>query len=163
MSSTFTVRRGGAVGRRAPCGVTRLYDAAVQPTRASMTYATALNRNELFSSPGLQRDVPKVLDPEEEVLLVLPGVAGRFPNVMIATVRQLLVAKVTGGIKGSKISREVRADQVTGIAYRPGLFSRVKVRVGVGRDLAMMPNREADAERFAQSFDQLLRTGHLPD
>ena len=140
-----------------------LYDGAMATSRASMSYATALNRNELFSSPGLRRDVPKALDPQEEVLLALPGVAGDYPDVMIATVRRLLVAKVTGGFTGVKVKKEARADQITGIAYRPGIFSRVKIQVEGARDIAMMPNRKADAERFAQAFEHLLRTGHLPD
>lgn len=46
-------------------------------TRAAVTYAQALNRNTLFESPGLRRDIPRLLHPEEEVLLVLPGVADR--------------------------------------------------------------------------------------
>ncbi|MDN5685757.1 MAG: hypothetical protein L0G94_03605 [Brachybacterium sp.] len=132
-------------------------------SRASMSYATALNRNELFSSPGLRRDVPKALDPQEEVLLAVPGVAGDYPDVMIATVRRLMVAKVTGGLTGVKIKKEAHADQITGITYRPGIFSRVKIQVQGARDIAMMPNRKADAERFAQAFEHLLRTGHLPD
>lgn len=133
------------------------------PTRAAMSYGSALTRNELFTSPGLQRDVPKILDSEEEVLLALPGVAGRFPDVMIAPVRRLLVAKVTGGIKGVKLGREVFANQITGVSYRPGLFTRVKIHVHGARDIAMIPNRRVDAERFVHSFDCLLRTGRLPD
>ncbi|QNN81958.1 hypothetical protein H3H54_11870 [Brachybacterium sp. Z12] len=65
-------------------------------SRAAMTYATALNRNELFESPGLRRDIPSLLHPEEEVLLVLPGVAGDFPDVMIATASRFLLASVAG-------------------------------------------------------------------
>src|SRR5699024_9123215 len=120
-------------------------------------------RNELFASMGLQRDVPKVLDPEEEVLLVLPGVAGDFPLVTIATRQRVLMAKVTGGFKGAKIKREAAATRVRAISYGARLFSRMKIRVDDGRDIAMMPHRSADAERFVESFEHLLRTGRLPD
>ncbi len=127
-----------------------------------MSYGTALSLNELFSSPGLRRDVPKILDDAEEVLLALPGVAGRYPLVMIATVRRLLVAKVTGGPKGVRVKREASARSITGISYTPGLFTRVKVHSSETRDIKMMPNRKVDAERFTADFDILLRTGHLP-
>jgi hypothetical protein len=131
-------------------------------SRAAMTYATALNRNELFESPGLRRDIPALLHLEEEVLLVLPGVAGDFPDVMIATAARFLLASVAGPLKKSKIKREVPAAQVTGVAYRPGLLSRMRVTPAGGRDITMVPNRRADAERFAHEFDHLIRTGTLP-
>lgn len=131
-------------------------------TTASLSYATALVRNELFASPGLQRDVPKVLDPEEQVLLALPGVAGDFPDVLVVTAQRMLVVKVPGGFKGATAKREVPAAAVTGVAYRPGAFSRVKFTVQGARDLAFMPHRKADAERFAGEFEHLLRTGSLP-
>ncbi|MGP9612681.1 hypothetical protein ACT3TE_05440 [Brachybacterium sp. AOP42-B2-9] len=131
-------------------------------SRASMTYATALNRNELFESPGLRRDVPSLMTPEEEVLLVLPGVAGDFPNVLIATASRVMLAAVAGPLKRAKIKQEVLAAEVTGVAYRPGLFARVKVAAASGRELKMVPHRRADAERFTREFDHLLRTGSLP-
>ncbi|MGP9538887.1 hypothetical protein ACT3SP_12805 [Brachybacterium sp. AOP43-C2-M15] len=131
-------------------------------TRAAMTYATALNRNELFNSPGLRRDIPSLLHPEEEVLLVLPGVAGDFPDVMIATGARFLLAAVAGPLKKAKIKREVPAADVTGVRYRPGLFSKVRVAPASGREITMVPNRKVDAERFAQEFDHLIRTGSLP-
>lgn len=130
-------------------------------SRAAMSYATALNRNELFESPGLRRDIPALLHPEEEVLLVLPGVAGDFPDVMIATAARFLLASVAGPMKKAKIKREVPAAEVTGVQYRPGVFSRLKVTTS-GRHLKMMPHRKADAERFAREFEHLLRTGTLP-
>lgn len=130
---------------------------------ASGTYATALSRNELFASMGLRHDVPKVLSPEEEVLLALPGVAGDFPLVTIATRRRVLTAKVTGGFKGAKVARQAPAPRVRAISYGGRLFSRVKVQVDGGRDIAMIPHRTADAHRFVASFEHLLRTGRLPD
>ena len=132
-------------------------------TRAAMTYATALNRNELFESPGLRRDIPSLLHPEEEVLLVLPGVAGDFPDVMIATAQRFLLAAVAGPLKKAKIKHEVPAAEVADVQYRPGLFSRMRVATSGGREIKMVPNRKADAERFAREFDHLLRTGSLPD
>ncbi|MCW4458741.1 hypothetical protein [Microbacterium sp. MPKO10] len=132
------------------------------PTPAAMSYGTALSRNELFSSPGLQRDVPRILDSEEEVLLALPGVAGRYPLVMIATAQRLLVAQVTGGVKGVRLKKEASARSITGISYRPGLFTRVRVHSSETHDIRMVPNRKVDAERFTREFDSLLRTGHLP-
>ena len=79
-----------------------------------MTYATALNRNELFESPGLRRDIPSLLDPEEEVLLVLPGVAGDFPDVMIASATRFLLASVAGPLKRS--ARSVHGRHCAGLA-----------------------------------------------
>ena len=131
-------------------------------TRAAMTYATALNRNELFESPGLRRDIPSLLHPEEEVLLVLPGVAGDFPDVMIATAQRFLLAAVAGPLKKAKIKHEVPAAEVADVQYRPGLFSRMKVATASGREIKMVPHRKVDAERFAREFDQLIRTGSLP-
>lgn len=129
-----------------------------------MSYSIALNRNELYASYGLRSDVPKVLDPEEEVLLVLPGVAGQFPSVLIVTRHRALEAKVTAGWStGAKIGREAPAAQVRSVAYSGWLFARVKLEVEGGRDLAVVPHRRADAERFVASFEHLLRTGRLPD
>ena len=127
-----------------------------------MTYATALNRNELFESPGLRRDIPDLLHPDENVLLVLPGVAGDFPNVLIATSSRVMLAAVAGPIKRAKVKREIPAAAVAGVNYRPGIFSRVHVQSNSGRDIRMLPNRKADATRFAGEFEHLLRTGSLP-
>lgn len=131
-------------------------------TRAAVTYAQALNRNTLFESPGLRRDIPRLLHPEEEVLLVLPGVAGDFPNVLIVTATRLLLASVAGPLKKAKIKRAVRSSDVVGVRYRPGAFTRVRVARASGRDIAMMPHRKADAERFAHELEHLIRTGSLP-
>ncbi|AXK45720.1 hypothetical protein DXU92_00680 [Brachybacterium saurashtrense] len=127
-----------------------------------MTYATALNRNELFESPGLRRDIPALLDEHEEVLLVLPGVAGTFPDVMIATAHRFLLASVAGPMKKAKVKKEVPAAEVSGVEYRPGLLSRAKVRTGSQGTIAMVPHRKADAERFAREFTHLIHTGTLP-
>lgn len=132
-------------------------------SRAEMTYSTALNRNELFASPGLRRDIPRVLDPAEEVLLALPGVAGDFPDVLIVTNARIVLAKVGGPIARAKVRREAPAASITGVSYRPGVFTRIAVRVADGRDIKMMPNRKADAERFAAEFAHLIRTGRLPE
>jgi hypothetical protein len=48
------------------------------------------------------------------------------------------------------------------VEYRPGLLTRVRVSHAAGRDIAMVPNRRADAERFAREFDHLINTGSLP-
>lgn len=131
-------------------------------SRAAMSYASALNRNELFESPGLRRDIPALLHPDEEVLLVLHGVAGDFPDLMIATSSRFLLAAVAGPIKKAKIKREVRAIDVAGVRYRPGLFTRMRVETTAGKGIKMIPNRKVDAQRFALEFDHLLRTGSLP-
>lgn len=138
------------------------YTRGMSVSRASMTYATALNRNELFESPGLRRDIPALLHPEEEVLLVLPGVAGDFPDVLIVTAARVMLAAVAGPLKKAKIKRELPAGEVTGVTYRSGLFTRMKVVSTSGRELKMVPHRRADAERFAQELEHLLRTGSLP-
>lgn len=135
---------------------------AMSPSRAAMTYASALNRNELFESPGLRRDIPQLLRDDDEVLLVLPGVAGDFPDVVVVTTDRLLLAKVAGPLKRSAIRREVPASQVTAVHYRPGVFSRIRFEVAGERDLRMMPHRKADAERFAGEFSHLIATGRLP-
>lgn len=127
-----------------------------------MTYATALNRSELFESPGLRREIPDLLHPEENVLLVLPGVAGDFPNVLIATSSRVMLAAVAGPLKRANVKREIPATVVAGVQYRPGIFSRVHVQSNTGRDIKMMPHRKADATRFTSEFERLLRTGSLP-
>ncbi|MBP1326166.1 hypothetical protein JOF28_001398 [Leucobacter exalbidus] len=131
-------------------------------TRAAMTYATALNRNELYESPGLRRDIPKVLHPEEEVLLALPGVAGDFPFVMIVTDSRFILARVAGIFKGSKISRQVPLAEVVGVRYRPWLFAMMKVDTASRRAFRMMPQNNADAERFARDLEHLIQFGSLP-
>ncbi|MCS6711167.1 hypothetical protein JSY14_03730 [Brachybacterium sp. EF45031] len=133
----------------------------METTRAQRSYATALNRNELFSSPGLRRDIPALLDPEEEVMLALPGVAGDFPDVLIVTVRRTLLAAVAGPLRRARIKKESPAGEVTGVSYSPGLLSRVAVTTTRGT-WRMLPHRRADAERFTAEFDHLLRTGTLP-
>lgn len=133
-----------------------------QPTRASMTYATALNRNELYASIPLRDEPPTVLHPDEEVLLVLPGVAGDFPDVIVVTAARTLLIKVGGIVKRASIKREAPAAQVIGVSYRRGLLSRVKISVAGGRDLGMTPSTADDAERFVRELDHLIRTGGLP-
>lgn len=130
-------------------------------SRAAMTYATALNRNSLPSNRGLQLDIPTVLDPDEEVLLVLPGVAGDFPDVMIASATRFLLAAVAGPLKRAKVKKQVAASEVTGVEYSPGVLSRVKVVTSSG-SIKMMPHAKADAARFAEEFSHLIRTGRLP-
>lgn len=131
-------------------------------SRAAATYASALNRNKLFESPGLRRDIPGLLGPQEEVLLVLPGVAGEFPNVMIVTATRFLLASVAGPLKKAKIKRQVASSEVTGVRYRPGIFTRVRVSRSSGRDITMLPNRKVDAERFTAELAHLIQTGSLP-
>ncbi|NYF98772.1 hypothetical protein [Janibacter cremeus] len=126
---------------------------------ASTTYSTALARNELYASFALRREVPTLLDPEEEVLLVLPGVAGQFPDVLIVIRQRALLAKVTGWFSRVKIKREAPLGRIRGIAYSGWLFARVKLEVDGGRDLTLVPNRRADAWRFVESFEHLLQTG----
>lgn len=134
----------------------------VHRRRAAVTYARALNRNVLFASPGLRRDIPSVLHPDENVLLALPGVGGDFPDVMIATTTRFLVAAVAGPLRKAKIKREAPSYELTGVRYRPGAFTRVRVARTSGRDITMMPHRKVDAERFAHELDHLIRTGSLP-
>lgn len=131
-------------------------------SRAASSYSAALNRNELFASPGLRRDIPSLLHPDEEVLLVLPGVAGDFPDVMIATVSRFLLATVAGPIRKAKVKRDVPATEIIGVRYRPGAFTRVHVETARGRNVRMMPARKVDAERFSVELDHLARTGRLP-
>lgn len=130
--------------------------------RAAWSYASALNRNELFATPALSHDIPVVLEPDEEVILALPGVAGEFPDVLIVSDRRVVLAKVAGPLKRAKIRQEAPASAVTGISYRPGVFSRVKIHVDGQRDIAMMPHKKKDAERFAREMEELLRTGQRP-
>lgn len=131
-------------------------------SRATSTYAAALNRNQLFANYGLQQDIPKLLHADEEVLLVLPGVAGDFPNVLVAASNRVLLAAVAGPIKRAKVKREVPASAITGVQYRSGVFTRIHVQTSLGRDIRMLPNHHDDAERFAFEFGHLLRTGRLP-
>lgn len=127
-----------------------------------MTYATALNRNELYESYGLRARIPRLLHPDEEVLLVLPGVAGDFPDVMIATATRFLLAAVAGPIKDAKIKREIPASEVASVRYRRGFLTRVRVASTTGREIKMIPAHNHDAERFVAEFDHLLSTGRLP-
>lgn len=138
------------------------YPDGVVPPLSAVSYASALNRNELFATTGLHRDIPSVLSPDEEVLLVLPGVAGDFPNVLVVSVRRVLLAAVAGPVRRAKVTREAPVSRVTGVSYRPGAFRRVRVSLAGSRDLRMSPHRSADAERFRVEFERLLRTGRLP-
>lgn len=130
--------------------------------RSAWSYAAALNRNELYATPGLQIDIPTVLAPDEDVILALPGVAGEFPDVLIVSATRVVLAKVAGPFRGAKIRREAPAASVTGVSYRPGAFTRVRIHVRGKRDIVMMPHRKRDAERFAQEMAELLRTGQRP-
>ncbi|WP_349829581.1 hypothetical protein [Brevibacterium litoralis] len=132
------------------------------PSRSSMTYASALNRNELYASFGLRSDIPTLLEDDEEVLLVCPGIAGNFPHVLIVTRERVVLAKVAGPFRKKKILRQAPAGAITGVEYGGRLFSLMKVRVRGGRDMRMMPHRKADATRFHSEFEHLLRTGRLP-
>lgn len=131
-------------------------------SRAEMTYASALNRNELFASISLRDEGAKVLDPDEEVLLVLPGVAGDYPNVLIVTSTRIVLAKLGGVMRRAVIKREAPAQAITGASFGGGPFSVMKVHVSGGRDLRMMPHRKQDAARFAGELEHLIRTGRTP-
>lgn len=96
------------------------------------------------------------------MLLVLPGVAGDFPNVMIVTATRFLLASVAGPLKKAKIKREATSSDLTGVRYRPGVFTRVRVGRSSSRDITMMPHRKADAERFTDELQHLIQTGSLP-
>lgn len=136
---------------------------SMAPTRARMSYATALNRNELYATPALSRDIPLVLNDDDEVLMALPGVASEFPKVLIVTGDRLIKAKVAGPIKKAAVLREVPASQVTGVSYRPGIFTRIHVDVAGARKITMVPHTKTDAERFTRELTHLLNTGRRPD
>ncbi|MEU3275354.1 PH domain-containing protein [Saccharomonospora sp. NPDC006951] len=135
-----------------------------ESTWAEVTYATALNRNQdLFFNHGMQRDIPRLLlAPDEEVLLVVPGTAGEYPNVMVVTDRRIMLAQVAGPVKRAKLKREIPAQQVASVSYRPGIFTRIAVHPHQGRPLRIMPHRKTNGERFVLAFEHLLRTGNLP-
>lgn len=131
-------------------------------SRAEMSFATALNRNELFASIALRDEPPKALHPDEEVLLVLPGVASDTPKVLIATAQRLLLMHVGGVINRAQVKREVPAAQVAGVEYKPGAFTKIHVDIAGARRISMLPNKRVDAERFAHGMNHLIRTGSLP-
>lgn len=132
-------------------------------TIAAHSFAAALNRNELFASFAMQDVIPqKVLAPDEEVLLVLPGVGSDFPHLMVATNRRFMKVQVGGVIRRHRISRQVPPQSVLGSTYGGGHFQRIRVQVRGQRDIAMLPHRNADARRFHEGLAELLRTGRVP-
>lgn len=138
------------------------YCDAMSASRSALSYSAALNRNELYATPGLHLDIPTVLAPDEEVILALPGVAGEFPFVLIVSETRVLLAKVAGILRSATVKRQAPASTVTGVSYRPGVFTRMHIHVRGKRDIAMLPHRKHDAERFAKEMEELLRTGRRP-
>ena len=47
---------------------------------------------------------------------------------------------------------------VRGVDYKPGIFTKVRVRVGGGRDVTLIPNKKHDAERFRDEMNHVIRT-----
>ncbi len=131
-------------------------------SRSASTCSSALSRNELFATPGLHLDIPIVLEPDEDVFLALPGVAAKFPNVLIVTASRVLLAKVAGPFKRATVRRKAPASSVRGVSYRPALFTRVHIQVQGKRDIKMLPHSSEDAERFTREMEELLRTGRRP-
>lgn len=132
-------------------------------TLAAHSYASALNRNELFASFALRDVIPtKVLAPDEEVLLVLPGVGSDFPNLLVVTIHRCMKVQVGGVVRRHRISRQVPPDAVLGSSYGGRSFQRIRVHVRGQRDIAMLPHRNADGLRFQDELAQLIATGRVP-
>ena len=130
--------------------------------RSLTTYTAALHRNSIYADVGVQRDIPMLLHPDEEVLLVLPGVDTDHADVMIVTERRFLLAEVTGTSTPPVVQRWAPARAVRSAEYRPVLLARVRVRCDGQPDILMMPYEAHDAERFVAELSHLLRTGRLP-
>lgn len=133
-----------------------------ESTLAERTYRRALARNELFSCFALPREGARRLDPNEEVLLALRGVAGDYPDVLVVTVSRVLRIKIVGGFRGSVIKRQAPAHAVRGVDYKPGIFTKVRVRVEGGRDVTLIPNQKHDAERLRDEMNHVIRKGGVP-
>lgn len=132
-------------------------------SRAEMTYAAALNRNELFGTPTIHTVIPqKVLDPDEEVLLVLLGVASDYPDILVVTDRRTMLVQVGGVIRRVNIKREIAPTDVLGATFKGGALHRIRLEVRGQRELKMLPNRKADASRFCEELNQLIATGRRP-
>ena len=131
-------------------------------TLAKRTYCRTLARNEIFSCFPLPREGARRLYPNEEVLLVLSGVAGDYPDVLVVTVSRVLRIKIVGWFRGSVIKRHAPAHAVRGVEYKPSIFTKERVRVEGERDVTLIPNKKHDAERFRDEMNHVIRTGALP-
>lgn len=80
----------------------------------------------------------------------------------MGSVSRSLRIKIVGGFRGSVIKRQAPAHAVRCVDCKPGIFTKVRVRVEGGRDVTLIPNKKHDAERFRDEMNHMIRTGALP-
>ena len=106
-----------------------------------------------------------LLEPDDEVLLALPGVPGDTGQILLVTAKEVVLAQWDAegdAPRKLKRKREAPAADVASVTYRPGLYLKLRVKIRSGRDLAIEPCTAEDGIRFAAALNSLATTGRLP-
>lgn len=107
----------------------------------------------------------QLLDPDEEVLLALPGIPDDKPRIVLVTRDEVILGRwnaVGYAPKDIKRKRAVPTGDVRGASYRPGLYYKVEIDVRSAWDLSIEPCTVEDGIRFAHALQALATTGEVP-
>lgn len=107
----------------------------------------------------------KLLAPEDEVLLALPGIPEEKPKIILVTHQEVVLGRWNAAgrsPKGITRRRAVAARDVRGASYIPGLYYKVEIAVSSARNLSIEPCSFEDGLRFAHALQTLARTGRVP-
>lgn len=106
-----------------------------------------------------------LLNPEDEVLLSLPGIPGDTPEILLVTRQEVILGRWdAAGSAPKDITRKraVPARDVRGASYTPGMYYKVEIAVDSARDLRIEPCTVEDALRFTHGLQSLVATGQVP-
>lgn len=107
----------------------------------------------------------QLLNPDDEVLLALPGIPDEKPKVVLVTAREVVFGRWNAvGRAPTEVTRKraVPAGDVRGASYTPGMNYKVETQVDSARDLSLIPCTVEDGIRFAHALHTLATTGRLP-
>ena len=106
-----------------------------------------------------------LLEPDDEVLLALPGLPDDTPKIAVVTTREVVLGRwntLTEDPQEIVRKRAVPASDVRGAEYLPGLHYPVEIAVDGARDVKLEPSTPEDGIRFAHALHTLATTGRVP-
>lgn len=133
---------------------------------ARQSLATALATTTIRRRLLMPEDLADhLLDPDDDVLLALPGVPDDTARILLVTREELVLGQWRAAGSSAKDitqKREVPAPDVRGASYFPGLGRDVRIDVLSARDLSIQPCTAEDGIRFTHALHALATTGQAP-
>lgn len=124
--------------------------------------STTTIRRRLLMPPDI---ADQLLEPDDEVLLALPGIPDDKPGIVVVTTREVLLGRWNAvGYEGKDVTRKraVPARDIRGAGYIPGLHYNVEIDVHSARGLSLEPCTAEDGIRFTHALRTLAATGRVP-